>query len=206
MSAGLARAELTLGHPALKFLAMPHEAIPKLMLPNCSACSSRLIHSPCRKPFGILHGARNRQWGLGPNQCVPVVGHNHVTQKLKSQLRSGGFDAGDQVSVFSRPKGSQCAPEIHGHEENSIRIPQATYPGHAAMLRPRKPTAQKPCHGYPLRPEWARVGSETSGDSRRWWRGWPANRPISEPATATRRHAEADQASLSRRRSRRQCS
>jgi len=131
----LHRIEMHVGQPVLKFLPMPHEAIPKLMLPNCSACCSRAIHSPGRKPFDVLQRARNRQWGRRRNQCVPMVGHHDVTQKLKAELRSRCVDARDQISVFARAKGCERPPQIHRDEENSIRISQAMYSRHAAMLR-----------------------------------------------------------------------
>ncbi len=132
---------------------MADEAIPELVLPNRPGRMALPVQGARRNPFDILNQARNGEGESRPDERVPVIQHQHVSQKQKVQFAARWLDGRHDPRVFRLRKGSDGAAEIGGNKKavrpsptalsgsrrNAVRDTQSMDVRHASILPPAPP-------------------------------------------------------------------
>ena len=111
---------------------MPHKTIPELVLPKGVVALALAVQAARGDIFHVLDQAGDREGGARPQERVPVVWHQHISAKRKSQPTAGFLKSRqDQWELCFRESRKRPA-EIHGDEENSVAQPKPMHARHAA--------------------------------------------------------------------------
>jgi len=127
-------------HVVQAFAELPlvaHKAVPELMLPQRPASTALLVQPQRHDLFGVVQNLPEEQWVLGPDQGVPVVGHQHVPTKGKTQPSPRSFQHLEQQGVLRYVEPRKFRPKIHADEENTVGEAEPIDVGHASSLAPR---------------------------------------------------------------------
>ena len=94
---------------------------------------------------------------LGPDQSVPVIGHQNIPTQQKPQPLSRGMHDVEDWGIFAIAESSDPRPKIDVDKENAVRQAQPVNVRHGASIALRTYTSKGRAHGqkstdrgYPL--------------------------------------------------------
>ena len=114
------RIQVQIIQPFAELLSMADKAVPELMLPNRPRGAPSTVEGARRNPFDILNHAGNGEGKTRPEKRVPVIRHQHVSQKQKAQFQARCFQGIRHLPVFCLRKGSEGSAQIDGNEEDPV--------------------------------------------------------------------------------------
>ena len=113
---------------------MPDKAVPELVLPDRARCSPVAVDAARRYPFHILDRARDHERVLDTYQCMPVVGHEHVTAQPEAQLLSRFFHGRENQREFVFRQSRKIPAQVCRYEEDAVGYEEPPYARHGFMV------------------------------------------------------------------------
>ena len=120
----------------VEFFLVANKAIPILVLPKRSAGPTPGVISLRHDFLRVVQYLLDQDRIVGPDQGVPVVGHQNITAEQKPQPSRRIFQHVDDQCVFRFAESPEPRSKIDTEKEYTVGVAEATDIGHAGRLAP----------------------------------------------------------------------